>query len=216
MKIKWFGHSAFLITSDKGTKIITDPYTPNDQFKYKPINESADVVTVSHSHGDHSNAASIKGKPGVLKEATKQEVKDVKISAVAAFHDGEKGTKRGSDVIFCFDVDGIRVCHCGDLGHEPDDNQAAAIGKVDILMIPVGGFFTIDAATAEKVYRKLGAHVVIPMHYKTDRTAGLPIGGVDDFIKGKPNVTKLEVSEAEFKKGALPYEPQIVVLAPAN
>ena len=214
MKIKWLGQASFLITSDTGTKIITDPYTPGDRIPYRPINEAADVITISHGHADHNNPSAVKGHPVVLKES--KEVKGIKFTAVPAFHDNAGGAQRGNMTLFCFEVDGIRICHLGDLGHPLDDKQAAALGKVDILLIPVGGNFTIDAAAAEQVYKKLEAHVVIPMHYKNARCPDFPVASVDDFIKGKPNVTRLEVSEAEFKAGVLPFEPQIVVLTPAN
>jgi L-ascorbate metabolism protein UlaG (beta-lactamase superfamily) len=214
MKIKWFGQSAFLITSEAGTRIITDPYTPSDRIPYRPIDETADVVTVSHGHGDHSNAEAIKGNPVVLKEGG--EVKGVKFAAIPAFHDNAGGAQRGNMTVFCFEVDGIRVCHLGDLGHALDDRQAATIGKVDILLIPVGGNFTIGAVEANQIYKKLGARIVVPMHFKNSRCPDFPVAGVEDFISGKPNVTKLEVSEAEFRADVLPIDPQIVVLTPAN
>ena len=214
MNIKWFGQASFLITSDSGLRIITDPYAPNERIPYREIEESADIVTVSHSHGDHSNVAGVKGNPTVVKET--KEVKGIKFKAISAFHDASGGGQRGNMTIFCFEVDGIRICHLGDLGHPLNDNQVAEIGKVDILLIPVGGNFTIDAKTATEVYEKLAARIVIPMHYKNARCPNFPVAGVDDFIKGKSNVTRLEVSEVEFKAGVLPAAAQIVVLTPAR
>jgi len=117
--------------------------------------------------------------------------------------------------LFCFEVDGIKLCHLGDLGHMLNNKQIAEIGKVDILMTPMCGNFAIDAAAATEIYGKLGAKIVIPMHYKNERCPNLPAAGVDDFIKGKTNATRLEVSEAEFKAGVLPAAAQIVVMAPA-
>ena len=214
MNIKWFGQAAFLITSESGLRIITDPYTPSERIPYREIEESADIVTVSHGHGDHSNVAGVKGNPTVVKET--KEVKGIKFNAIQAYHDASGGGQRGNMTLFCFQVDGIRVCHLGDLGHPLDNKQITEIGKVDILLVPVGGNFTIDAGVATEVYGKLAAKIVIPMHYKNARCPNFPVAGVDDFINGKSNVTRLEVSEVEFKAGVLPAAAQIVVLTPAR
>lgn len=213
MKIKWFGQSAFVITADNGTKIITDPYTPSESIPYEEINESADIVTVSHAHRDHSNVAAVKGSPTVVKES--KEVKGIKFQAVQAFHDNSGGSQRGNMTIYSFEVDGIRICHVGDLGHALTDKQVAEIGKVDILLIPIAGSFTIDATVATEIYTRLDAKVMIPMHYKNARTPNFTAASVDDFLKGKARVTRLDVSEAEFKAGFLPETAQIVVLTPA-
>ncbi|OGO21984.1 MAG: hypothetical protein A2Z28_03640 [Chloroflexi bacterium RBG_16_51_9] len=202
------------MTSEAGLRIITDPYAPSERIPYREIEESADIVTVSHGHGDHSNVAGVKGNPAVVKET--KEVKGIKFKAISAFHDASGGGQRGNMTIFCFEVDGIRICHLGDLGHQLDSKQIAEIGKVDILLIPVGGNYTIDARTATEVYEKLAAKIVIPMHYKNARCPNFPVASVEDFISGKSNVTRLEVSQAEFKNGVLPTAPQIVVLTPAR
>jgi len=212
MKIKYLAHSAFLITSEKGTKIVTDPYEPEEELRYGKITETADIVTASHQHTDHNYVSAVRGNPKVVK--TSEEVKSIKIKSVSAYHDAIGGSRRGPNTIFCFDVDGVNVCHCGDLGHELSVDQIKAIGKVDVLLIPVGGFFTIDAVTATKVCAQLKPSVIIPMHYKTDRT-GLPIAGVDEFLKGKSNVIRSNDSEIEFKAGKLPGTTQIIVLKPS-
>ncbi|MFC1988784.1 MBL fold metallo-hydrolase [Chloroflexota bacterium] len=213
MNIKWLGHATFLITSDNGIRIITDPYTPNERLTYSEIKESADIVTVSHGHGDHNNVAAIGGSPAVVEETV--EVKGIKISGIPVYHDDVGGGQRGSNTIFCFEVDGIRLCHLGDLGHPLSDEQVTQLGRVDVLMIPVGGYFTIDAGVATGVCDKLAPRLIIPMHYKNERCPGFPVAGVDDFIKGKSNVTNLEVSEMEVKAGVLPATAQIVVMKPA-
>jgi L-ascorbate metabolism protein UlaG (beta-lactamase superfamily) len=212
MKIKWLAHAAFLITSDKGTRIITDPYATTESLRYGEIEESADIVTISHSHTDHSNVAAVKGSPQIVKGST--EARGIKIRGIATAHDNSGGRERGSNTIFCFEIDGLNFCHAGDLGHLLTDEQAAAIGKVDILLIPVGGFFTIDARTADRVCEQLRPKVIIPMHYKTDKL-DFPIAGVDEFIKGKSNVTRVDGSEIEIKAAELPASAQIMVLKPA-
>ena len=212
MKIKWLAHAAFLITSDSGTRIITDPYETTDALMYGEIEESADIVLISHDHADHSNVAAVKGSPQVVRGTT--EAKGIKIRGVPTAHDTSGGSQRGRNTIFCFEVDGVNVCHAGDLGHILTDEQAAAIGKVDVLLIPVGGLFTIDARTADRVCEQLKPKVIIPMHYKTDKL-DFPIAGVDEFLKGKDNVTQLDTSEIEIKAGQLPPSAQIIVLKPA-
>jgi L-ascorbate metabolism protein UlaG (beta-lactamase superfamily) len=209
MKIKYLAHAAFLITSESGTRIVTDPYETSNALKHGAIQETADIVTVSHEHGDHNNVSAVKGNPKVVRASA--EVKGIKIKAVPAAHDDKGGSQRGKNTIFCFEVDGINVCHAGDLGHVLTEEQVKAIGKVDVLMIPVGGFFTIDASTAAKVGEQLKPKVIIPMHYKTDKL-DFPITGVDDFLKGKSNVTRSNDSEIELKAGKLPASAQILVL----
>lgn len=216
MKIKWLGHASFLITSSSGIKVIMDPYEPILGMNYRPIDESADIVTVSHGHGDHNNVAAVKGNPQVIDESTPVEVKGIKFSGIDTYHDDSGGSERGSNVIFCFEVDGIKVCHLGDLGHMLSSEQAASIGKVDVLMAPVGGNFTIDAVTADAVIEKLKPAVVIPMHFCNDRCPDFPVAGVESFTNGKTNVTVMDMSETEYKAGELPESTSIVVLKPAN
>ena len=212
MKLKWLAHASFLITAEDGTRIITDPYATGEGFNHGEIDETADIVTVSHEHFDHSNAAAVKGNPQVVKDTA--EAKGITIKAVATTHDDKGGGERGSNNVYCFQVDGIRVCHLGDLGHMLTDNQVVEIGKVHVLLIPVGGFFTIDANTAQMVAEQVRARVIIPMHYKTDKM-NLPIAGLEEFLKDKNNVTQLDSSEVEFTRAELPSSPQIMVLKPS-
>ncbi len=212
MKIKYLAHAAFLITSESGTKIITDPYTTSPGLKHGEIKESADVVTVSHEHGDHNNAGAVRGDPQVLREGGT--VGGIKFRAVTAAHDNKGGSQRGRNTIFCFGVDGVNVCHCGDLGHELSAEKVKATGAVDVLMIPVGGFFTVDAKTASRVAEQLKPKVIIPMHYKTEKL-DFPIAGADEFTRGKGNVTYVNGSEIEIKAGSLPAATQIMVLKPS-
>ena len=212
MKIKWLGHASFLITAEDGTRIITDPYEPNPGLKYGQINETADIVTVSHEHGDHNNAASVKGNPQIVRDMAS--VKGMTFKAVATAHDDKGGGARGKNTIFCFQVDGVRVVHMGDLGHLLTDSQVVDIGKVHVLLIPVGGNFTIDARTAQEVCDQVRPRIIIPMHYKNDKCT-FPIGGVEEFIKGKTNVTQVSGSEVAITVPELPTSPQIMVLKPA-
>jgi L-ascorbate metabolism protein UlaG (beta-lactamase superfamily) len=214
MKLKWLGHSCFLITSETGLRIITDPYPQGSGLNYSPINEAADIVTVSHDHFDHNNISAVSGKPGIITGNGVKNVKGIQFKGIASYHDESKGKERGANTIFCFTVDGIRLCHLGDLGHELSREEIAQIGNVDVLLIPIGGFFTIDAKVASKVGDDLKPKVVIPMHYKTPK-CDFPITGVEDFLAGKKNVKKLNSSETEFKAGKLPEATEIMVLQPA-
>lgn len=214
MKIKYLGHSAFVLTSDTGLKIVTDPYETSPSLTYGEITESADVVTVSHGHLDHSNVAAVKGNPEVVRRVGSSTAKGMEFKGIAGYHDDAGGRMKGNNVMFCFELDGIKVCHLGDLGHRLDDKQLAEMGRVDIVLIPVGGFFTIDARTATEVCDQLKPRVIIPMHYRTEKSFP-ETSGVDEFIKGKDNVTRQDSSEAEFKADKLPDSTQIMVLEPA-
>jgi L-ascorbate metabolism protein UlaG (beta-lactamase superfamily) len=214
MKVKWLGHACFLITSREGLRVITDPYAPGGGISYSPIKETADVVVVSHDHGDHNNVSTVQGKPEVIKGSGKKKVKGVHFRGVATSHDASQGQQRGTNTVFCFAMDDIKLCHLGDLGHVLSPGQITEIGAVDILFVPVGGFFTIDALVASQVCDQLKPKIIIPMHYKTPKCA-YPIAGVQDFLKGKKNVRKVESSEVEFERDKLPTATEIVLLQPA-
>ncbi|MBM4462099.1 MAG: MBL fold metallo-hydrolase [Chloroflexi bacterium] len=211
MKIKWLGHASFLITSKEGLKVITDPYSVGGGIEYGRIAEAADIVMVSHDHGDHNNSAAVKGNPEVVNALGHKKVKGIDFRGIASYHDEAKGGQRGTNIIFCFSLDGIKVCHLGDLGHQLGAAQIAEIGAVDVLLVPVGGFFTIDARGAATVCDSLNPKVIIPMHYKTAKCA-YPIAGVDAFLKGRKNVRKSEASETELEKDQLPPLMETVVL----
>jgi L-ascorbate metabolism protein UlaG (beta-lactamase superfamily) len=215
--VKWLGHSCFLLTSEAGIKIMTDPYAPAGGLKYGPIGESADVVTVSHDHGDHSNVAGVKGHPEIFRGPGNGQFKGISFKGMPAFHDEANGTKRGKDTIFVFEVDGLRFCHLGDLGHELTDAEVKEIGDVDVLFLPVGGFYTFEPDIASRVAAKIKPKVTIPMHFKTSKVDTAAFGaivGPELFLKGKTSVDRRKSSEIELKVGALP-KASIVVLEPA-
>lgn len=211
MKIKWLGHASFLITSDGGVRVITDPYHRTGGIEYGLIQETADVVTVSHQHQDHNNVAAVKGTPIVVDGPGVRNAKGIEFLGVPSYHDGRKGAQRGPNIIFCFAIDGVRVCHLGDLGHELDASKVKEIGVVDVLLVPVGGFYTIDARQATSVCEALKPKVVIAMHVRTAK-CDYPITGVEDFLKGRKNVSRVAASETEIKKDKLPSETETIVL----
>jgi L-ascorbate metabolism protein UlaG (beta-lactamase superfamily) len=214
MRIRWLGHSAFLLTAADGTAIITDPYVPGSfsgAIKYHPIRETADAVTVSHHHQDHDGVSHLSGRPKVYEGKGTFKAGAVSISGFETFHDSNKGAQRGRNIVFVFETDGLRVCHCGDLGHVLTPEQVGAIGKADVLLVPVGGTFTVDAAAAREVAAQLAARVTIPMHYKTDKL-GFDIAGIDNFTRGGANVKRVGAAEVEVSSDKLPPSPEIWVL----
>jgi L-ascorbate metabolism protein UlaG (beta-lactamase superfamily) len=216
MKVKWLGHACFLLTSDDGTRVITDPYKPGAfGLDYRPPAETADIVTVSHEHDDHNNVADVKGNPEVVRGAGVHKVKGVEFKGVATSHDQASGAQRGSNVVFCFTLDGVRVCHLGDLGHELPDKTVSEIGPVDVLLVPVGGNFTIDAGAANGVVDGIRPKIVIPMHFQNARCPNFPVATVEGFQKLRQRVRASNDSEIEIKKDKLPAETETVILKPA-
>jgi len=216
MKVKWLGHACFLLTSDSGLRIITDPYTTGVfGLEYAPPAETADIVTVSHDHADHNNVAAVKGNPQVVQGIGSHEAKGIQFKGIATAHDESSGKERGANTIFCFALDGINVCHLGDLGHDLSDQAVADIGDVDVLLIPVGGNFTIDAPVADVVCKKLSPRVIIPMHFKNARCPSFPVAGVEDFTQARQQVKTIAGSEIELKKEQLPSGAETMVLKPA-
>ena len=214
MNIKWLGHASFLITSSDGTKIITDPYETGMGIDYGEIQESADVVVVSHGHPDHNNVSAVKGNPQTVTDPGTKTIKNIEFKGTPTFHDDEGGKQRGPNTVFSFTVDSLKTCFLGDLGHQLTSEQVSQIGDVDVLLIPVGGFYTIDAKTATQVCSTLGPKVVIPMHCKTDKCQ-YPIASVDEFVKDKANVRRESSSHVDITQEKLPQETEIVVLQPA-
>lgn len=215
MKIKFLGHAAFLITSDAGVRIITDPYKPgcfNGGIAYDAITEEADIVTISHDHDDH-NETDIKGDPVFVRDAVEQDVKGVKISGLNVFHDTNQGKDRGPNIMFTMKVDGMNIVHSGDLGHELSHEEIGQLGVVDVLLVPVGGHFTIGPAGADKLVDVLQPKVVIPMHFRTDK-CGFPIAPVEEYSMSK-DVKRVD-REYEITKDTLPDRTTFVILKPSK
>jgi L-ascorbate metabolism protein UlaG (beta-lactamase superfamily) len=174
--ITWLGQSTFVLSTNSGLKVLLDPTNPG-AYNPAPV-EGVDVVTVSHEHSDHNYVQMATGNPLVIRGLTQdgfakidRTIKAVHIRTVATYHDSDKGSQRGRNAVFVFELPGLRIVHLGDLGHKLDPEQISAIGPVDILMTPVAGGPTIDPKTAVEVIDQLQAKVVIPMHYSTAATA---------------------------------------------
>lgn len=185
------------MTSDKGTRIVTDPYDESTGYVFPAV--EADFVTISHEHFDHCTASAVGGTPEVLRGRGEYKLDEVSARGVGTYHDEFGGMRRGPNTAFVFEIDGIRICHLGDLGHTLNSQQRAEIGRVDVLLIPVGGTYTIDALKAQQVCTQLGPRVIIPMHYRTDSLA-FPLDTVDGFIKETGGCRYLHSSTVELKK----------------
>lgn len=195
MKIKWYGHSCFLLTADNGARFLTDPCDPSVGYTLKNI--ETDAVTISHNHHDHSYLEAVLGSPAVYQEAGEYQFLGVKLKAIPAFHDEKAGAIRGTNLIFVFEIDGLTVVHLGDLGHLPDESLVEAIGPVDVLLAPIGGVYTLDAEGAQAAANLLKPKVLIPMHYKT-RACTLDVGGVDRLLSKAQNCRIHKLGENEI------------------
>lgn len=204
MKIQWLGHSCFKI-NENGLTIVTDPY--NNYIGYTLEKQSADVITVSHSHKDHSAIEYITNNPKIINKMGSYDINGVKISTVHTYHDNNNGALRGDNLIFIYDFNGIRVCHMGDIGQDFNPSIIKNINNIDILLIPVGGVYTIDYNMAKKYVDGIKPKVVIPMHYKRDKLS-FDLDKVDKFLNlfYKSSIIYLstdtfEYNSAEFKEG---------------
>ncbi len=211
MKIVWHGHSCFEIRD--GITVVTDPHD-GKSIGIKPPVVKADVVLVSHDHFDHNCIRIVKGDPQIVTDCEEKVIGDLKIRGVPTFHDKEEGSKRGKNTIFCFEMDGIKFCHCGDLGHLLTEKQAEAIGSVDILFIPVGGVFTIDSQDAKHVIETIKPSIVIPMHYHVGGLS-ISVDSIDSFLDGLPEEDVLGVgNEIDFNKEDMSSKTEYWVFSP--
>ena len=181
MLIRHIGHAEFLIETESGVRIVTDPYDAG--CGYPVQNVTADIALVSHHHHDHDAVENLKGMPRVIDSAGSFTPESgIQITAVRGFHDDDGGSKRGETLLFLIETEGLRIVHLGDLGCAPDAGQAETLKSPDVLMIPVGGFFTIDGKQAAEIAKQLGAKIILPMHYKTEHNSDWPITGPEDFL----------------------------------
>ncbi|MDH7508035.1 MAG: MBL fold metallo-hydrolase [Methanomassiliicoccales archaeon] len=211
MKIKWHGHACFEIKDT--LTIITDPHD-GKSLGIKPPHAKADIVLVSHDHFDHNALRIVKGDYIAVREPGERSIKDVKILGIVTAHDDVGGSKRGKNIVFAFELDGIRFCHCGDLGHRLSQDQIRALGSIDVLFLPVGGIPTIDIGSAREVVNDLAPKIVIPMHFRVAGLA-LSIQPVDVFLSGIPEERILRVgNEIEFAKEDLPTETEYWIFSP--
>ena len=212
MNITWYGQSCFKIQS-KDTVLITDPF--DKKIGLKPPFGAADIVTISHNHYDHNNFQVIKNDPFIIDGAGEYEIKKVRIKGINSYHDNQEGKERGQNTIYIIEMEGIKICHLGDLGQSNLINgQLEEIGQVDILFIPVGGVFTIDWKSANTIISQIEPRIIIPMHYKISGVKGelLKLDTIDNFCKERGVSSKDAVNKFSIKKKDLPQEGSETVI----
>jgi L-ascorbate metabolism protein UlaG (beta-lactamase superfamily) len=213
MIVTWLGHSCFLLEGKDGISLLIDPFH-EDEVGYGLPPVRADIVLISHDHLDHNNALAAGRDAKVISSPGKYNCREVDILGIESCHDAEDGLLRGANTIFCFALDGIRVCHLGDLGRALNRDHVKAIGAVDLLFLPVGGRYTIDAAGANEVMEQLNPTVAVPMHYKT-RALSFDLDPVDGFLRGKGQAErqdKLVLNKGELSREGRPGQEVRVVL----
>jgi L-ascorbate metabolism protein UlaG (beta-lactamase superfamily) len=218
VRLTYYGHSAFLVEAADGTRIIIDPYLSGafgGSFAYAPIDEPADLVVATHEHDDHGAVATIPGHPRVSVHPVGETVGAVRVIGIPAAHDADGGKKRGLNTLIVVDDGQVRLAHMGDLGHELDPQTRDALGRVDVLLLPVGGTYTIDARQAARVVGSLAPRVVIPMHYKTSRV-DMPLAPVEDFLELERAaglvVARMGTTSISLDPDALPTSTEVYVL----
>jgi len=207
MEITWLGHSCFKIKGKEVT-LITDPY--DESLGYPRSELAANIVTISHAHPGHSYADGIGNGPKVINGPGEYEIADVLIIGMQTFHDSQEGRERGRNTIYLIEVDELRLCHLGDIGHLLSLQQVEELGKVEILLVPIGGVSTISAKAASELVRLLNPRIVIPMHYNTEVTSWLD--PMDDFLKELGQTGTVSQNKLLVTRSNLPSEGRVVVL----
>lgn len=211
MIITWQGHSCFKIQDKigpEGVTVVTDPFSKETGLKVP--NFEADIVTISHSHDDHSNAAALRGNPFVIDCAGEYDRKGVLIEGIDSFHDDKNGAERGNNIIYRIEIDDISVTHLGDLGHVLSDIQLEKLAGTDVLLIPVGGHYSLDAKKAVEVISQIEPRIVIPMHYKT-KDVKFDLDPIEKFIK-EIGLTPTYEEKLKISKKDLPAEDMELVI----
>jgi L-ascorbate metabolism protein UlaG (beta-lactamase superfamily) len=218
VSIRWLGQSCFLVTTPDGVRVLMDPVSPSTGYENPP--QTVDVVTISHEHADHNHLALAQGAFSVLRalapdgkdwNRARLEIGDARLYSVESYHDNEQGAARGLNGIFVIELPDFKLVHLGDLGHVLDEGQVAPLKGADVLLVPVGGTFTLDAAEAARVVEQVQPRsVVIPMHYRTPLSTNKQLAAADEFLKGK-TVARPGGAEYKFETGG-PAKPRSYVV----
>jgi len=208
MEIDWFGLSCFRLRARDAT-VVTDPYEKSIGLKLP--RPRADIVTISHNHAGHDHADGVAGNPKIIQGPGEYEISNVFVTGVQTFHDKRGGKDRGKNTVYALNIEGLNVCHLGDLGHVPTQAQADLIGQVDILLVPVGAGNALNASDAAEVVSLFEPQVVIPMHYRVPELA-VKLDVVDKFIKEMGIKAPAAVESLNFKRDNLPKETQVFLL----
>ncbi len=210
MDITYLGHSSFKLKG-KGASIITDPYHATNGQKFPSI--GSDIVTISHDHDKHNAAELVKDQPFVVSGPGEYEIKGVKIVGVSSYHDAKQGKEKGKNTIYNIKIDGIRICHLGDIGQsELSSAQMENIGNVHILFTPVGGRYTLDSSTASKIVAEIEPRIVIPMHYSSNEL-DRNLDTVSKFLKEMGATQTETTTKLSITRDKLPDELSVVVFS---
>lgn len=209
MKLEWIGHACFRMTAKDGTVVVTDPYDESVGAQMVPL--QAALITMSHEHHDHNDETMIAGKPLILHGTQEGKAGSVCAHAYGSYHDDVQGAKRGPNAIRVFDIDGLKVVHMGDQGCMPEQSILDAIADADVMMIPVGGTYTVDAQGAKAIVDLAKPRCIVPMHVKT-KGCGYPIAKVDDFLRlmgaqGIEPAAALEIAKDDAPRGVCLMQP---------
>jgi L-ascorbate metabolism protein UlaG (beta-lactamase superfamily) len=210
LDVTWLGHGCFRLRG-RGAAAVTDPYPPAIGLKLQRLD--ADLVTVSHEHENHSYTQVVREPAYEIRGPGEYEVAGISVIGVPTYHDAEKGAKRGRNTVYLIEIDDVRVCHLGDLGHRLDDAEAEAISSPDVLLVPVGGRNAINAAQAAEVVRQLEPRYVVPMHYAIPGLK-LELDSIDRFLKEMGVTASEPQPKLTVQASSGEYETKVIVLEP--
>ncbi len=208
MTISWFGQSCFRIEAKEGSVLI-DPFSK--EIGLKPPRIKDDIVLVSHQHSDHNNIEDANPEAFIIQNPGEYEKSGIAVRGIASFHDEKQGIERGPNTIYIIKAEELTIAHLGDLGHVLDDVQVEAIGDVDILMVPIGGTYTIDAKKAVEVISQIEPKIIIPMHYMVPGHAESKIEGPEKFVK-ELGLEAEKVEKYKIAKKTMPAEEMKLVM----
>jgi len=221
-KIYWAGQSCFQISvsnsKENSADIVIDPFDKETGLKLPSL--SADIILVTHDHHDHNNVEAIKPAqsgvdPFVINGPGEYEIKEVFVQGIPTSHDDQDGKDRGKSTIYVIETEDIKICHLGDFGQKQlSDEQLEKLEKIDVLMIPVGGKFTIDSAQAQRIISQIEPKMVIPMHYKIPGLK-MDVDDVAKFMKTMGKASPTPVDKLVVKQSTLPKDGmEIVIMQP--
>jgi len=194
MDINYFGHSSFKLSGSR-VSVVTDPYDDNVGLRYPKV--SGTIVAVSHNHGDHNQVSRVSDYKKIISGPGEYEVEGISIIGFPSYHDNQKGELRGPNTMYVFEIDGVRLAHLGDLGHSLTDKEIEKLGNLHVLMIPVGGHYTIGPQVAAEITRMIEPQIIVPMHYQME---GLNQSVFKDLVGSEPFVNELGIKTEETKK----------------
>ncbi|MDS1003201.1 MBL fold metallo-hydrolase [Clostridium sporogenes] len=209
MKIKWLGHSCFILESNSKITIITDPYEPS--IGIHRINYASDICTISHNHFDHNFKDNLNKNCMIIDTPIGYKNKNLKIQGFRSYHDKLNGLKRGNNIIFKFNIDGFNICHLGDLGHILSDDFIYKLGHIDVLLIPIGGNYTLNGKEASTLCKSLNSNIIIPMHYGLNNIK-IKLDGLENFLIHMDNNLEIESNTITLENSIKNYRNMVYIL----